>query len=35
MAQSVTKYLGYFCKKIGKQEFSKIAQSGHTAHSRQ
>ena len=28
-AQKVTKYLGYFCKKICYQELLKIAQSGH------
>ena len=31
-AQKVTKHLGYFCYKICCQEFSKIAQSGHTGH---
>ena len=29
IAQSFTKYLGLFCKKICSQELSKIAQSGH------
>ena len=31
IAQNVTKYLGYFRKKICAQEFSKVAQSCHTA----
>ena len=30
IAQKVTKYLGYFCKKIGNQKLLKIAESGHT-----
>ena len=30
-SQKVTKYLGYFSKKICHQEVSKIAQSGHPA----
>ena len=30
-AQKVTVHLGYFWKKICRQELSKIAQSGHTA----
>ena len=34
MAQIVTKYLGYFGKKFGHFELSKIAQSGHTGLSR-
>ena len=25
-----TAYYGYFCKKIGQQDISKMAQSGHT-----
>ena len=31
MAEKVVQYLGYFlCKKICDQDFSKVAQSGHT-----
>ena len=30
IGQKLTKYLGYFCKKICHQEFSIITQSGHT-----
>ena len=32
MAQKVTKYFGYFCMKICRQELLKIAQSGHTGN---
>ena len=31
VAQKDTKYLGYFCKKSGHHELSRITQSGHTA----
>ena len=34
-SQKVTKYFGYFCKKLknkNHQKVLKIAQSGHTAH---
>ena len=30
-AQKVAKYYGYFCKKNGHQNLSKIFKSGHTA----
>ena len=31
VAQKVTTYVGYFCKKICLHELSELAQSGHTA----
>ena len=31
MAQKVSRFLGYYCRKICHQGLSKIAQSGHTA----
>ena len=30
MAQKVSRYFGYYCRKICQQDLSKIAQSGHT-----
>ena len=33
--KTVAKYLGCFCRKICRQEFSKIAQSDHTARTRE
>ena len=32
MVSKVAKYFGYFAKKIHRQDHSKIAKSGHTAH---
>ena len=31
IAQKVAQYLSLFCKRICLQDFSKVAQSGHTA----
>ena len=33
IAQKVAQYLSLFCKRICLQDFSKVAQAGHTGHS--